>query len=181
MSKCYFQPMPSPFQSLDIAIPRFCRVPQRAVIYYSTAMTAPTPLRPRSAVWSGRGARLSPPPSTMRRRRSSPVPMSAESGNGSGRRPASGKYVVTTVRSANLRPASALRALVDDSVLSYLTNILPTPADCRLPPTGLGTLISRIMPNLEHSSRTSSQISGRVSGRRWTRPEGTHLRSRRCP
>lgn len=71
----------------------------------------------------------------------------------------SGKYVATTVRSANLRPARALRAFVVDSTASNLTKILPTPAICLLPPAGRGTLMSRTGPNFEHSSRTSSRIS----------------------
>lgn len=69
------------------------------------------------------------------------------------------KYVVTTVLSANFRPASACIALRADSALSYLTNILPTPFDCRLPPLGLGIFISCTSPYLSHSSLTSSQIS----------------------
>lgn len=69
------------------------------------------------------------------------------------------KYVVTTVRSANFLPASAFSAAVVDSIVSNLTKILPTPVDCRLPPDGRGTFISRIRPYFSHSSRTSSQIS----------------------
>ena len=72
----------------------------------------------------------------------------------------SGKNVVTTVRSANLRPASACRAFFADSVVSNLTKILPTPADCLLPPLGRGTFSATTSPNLAHSSFTSSQISG---------------------
>lgn len=75
----------------------------------------------------------------------------------------SGKYVVTTVLSANFRPANDFRALVVESVVSNLTKILPTPADCLLPPEGRGIFKSTMVPNLEHSSRTSSQISALVS------------------
>jgi len=99
----------------------------------------------------------------------------------------SGKYVVTTVRSANLRPAKARSALVANSGVSNLIKILPTPADCLLPPTGLGILRDRIVPNFSHSSWTSSRISGKTSQQRelerlevgWWRM--THPRSRHCP
>lgn len=69
------------------------------------------------------------------------------------------KYVVTTVRSANLRPAKACSAVRAESALSYLTKILPTPVDCRLPPLGRGTFISSTWPYFSHSSLMSSQIS----------------------
>jgi hypothetical protein len=71
----------------------------------------------------------------------------------------SGKYVVTTVRSANFLPANALSAFVAISGVSNLIKIFPTPADCLLPPIGLGILMARILPNFSHSSWTSSRIS----------------------
>lgn len=69
------------------------------------------------------------------------------------------KYVVTTVLSANLRPARACSAVRAESALSYFTKILPTPFDCRLPPLGRGTFISVTWPYFSHSSLMSSQIS----------------------
>jgi hypothetical protein len=71
----------------------------------------------------------------------------------------SSKKVVTTVRSANFRPASAANAFFAPSFVSYFKKILPTPADCRLPIDGRGIFMDRIVPYLAHSSRTSSQIS----------------------
>ena len=56
----------------------------------------------------------------------------------------SGKNVVTTVLSANFLPARAWRAFFAEAGVSYLTKILPTPADCRLPPLGRGTFNARI-------------------------------------
>lgn len=41
----------------------------------------------------------------------------------------SGKYVVTTVLSANFLPASDVKALVVASIVSNLTKMRPTPAD----------------------------------------------------
>ena len=75
----------------------------------------------------------------------------------------SGKYVVTTVRSANFLPARAWSAFFAEAGESYLTKIFPTPADCRLPPVGRGTFSARILPNLVHSSSTSSQISKKTN------------------
>ena len=66
---------------------------------------------------------------------------------------------MTTVLSANLRPARAASALRAESALSYLTKILPTPVDCREPPLGRGTFISSTSPYFSHSSFMSSQIS----------------------
>lgn len=71
----------------------------------------------------------------------------------------SAKYVTTTVRSANFRPARARSALPASAGVSYFTNIFPTPVDCLLPPLGLGTFISNTFPYFAHSSLTSSQIS----------------------
>ena len=64
----------------------------------------------------------------------------------------SGKNVVTTVRSANFLPASARSAFCAPSGESYLTKILPTPAEDLLGPEGRGILTSRMVPYLEHSS-----------------------------
>jgi hypothetical protein len=75
----------------------------------------------------------------------------------------SSNQVTTTVRSANFRPASASSAFFASAAFSYFKKILPTPADCRDPPLGRGILMSRIVPYLAHSSRTSSTISGDVS------------------
>lgn len=69
------------------------------------------------------------------------------------------KYVVTTVLSANFRPAKAWSAFRAESGLSYLTKILPTPVDCLEPPLGRGTFISSTWPYFSHSSLMSSQIS----------------------
>src|ERR1700761_2523529 len=78
----------------------------------------------------------------------------------------SSKYVVTTVRSANFRPASACNAFFALSAFSYLMKILPTPADWRLPIEGRGIFMERIVPYFWHSSMTSSQISA-VRVRMW--------------
>ena len=66
---------------------------------------------------------------------------------------------MTTVLSANFRPANACSAVRAESALSYLTKILPTPLDCLLPPLGRGTFISRTWPYFSHSSLMSSHIS----------------------
>lgn len=67
--------------------------------------------------------------------------------------------MVTTVRSANFLPASAFNAFCALSGVSYLTKILPTPAEDLLGPDGLGIFSSRMVPYLEHSSCMSSLIS----------------------
>lgn len=98
----------------------------------------------------------------MRQPRSSPIFLVSDFFKGFvryGRKLTSEKYVVTTVRSANFRPAKERSALPADSGVSNLTKILPTPLDCLLPPVGLGTFISRTFPYFSHSSFTSSHIS----------------------
>lgn len=103
---------------------------------------------------------------------------------GQGLRRTSGKKVVTTVLSANLRPASSCNAFLHDSVVSNCTKILPTPADCLLPPLGRGIFSPIIFPNLPHSSRTSSQISGSEKSvlKSWrVRVVSNYLRSHHCP
>lgn len=94
----------------------------------------------------------------------------------------SAKNVTTTVLSANLRPASDLSAFCAASEVSYLMKILPTPADCLLPPLGRGILSSSTLPYFSHSSFTSAQISANVQSVRRGGEEKTNMSTyRRIP